>query len=309
MRMPYAMGCCGWIAALLPGICAAQSVSLDNVSPIALTTSSTLMALQLDHVTGNVLIRTAAGNYEQCTTPGPSLITAFFPSSSTVSASGTITLNWSSTATSCTPQLGSGTIWSSLGTLPPSGSQNLTAPATPGTVSFQLNCTNGAQNDTRTTQVTVEPGAACPPTYPNGTSVIWNVIFDSWPNFGALRRLNVLGGYLALAFTAPAASQQFGTFRGTTHPDDGDGEAILSISRDPGCFDAASLPPNCLSVPSRFPSVSWKQSQGAFQCVLQGGQTYYINISYGTNTLPGAGPYCPAGFGSCSHDFGNIQQD
>lgn len=87
--------------------------------------------------------------------PAP-VINAFAPSSATAIAASTITLTWNaSNASSCSPNLGSPTIWPALGTLPTSGSFNLSAPASPGTLTFQLNCTNGGSPVSASVQVNV----------------------------------------------------------------------------------------------------------------------------------------------------------
>lgn len=295
----------------------AQTVSLDDVAPIAL--SSTETAVQIDALTGNVVVNSDVSNYNSCTRPTPvtPTITSFFATNPTVTPGSTITLNWtSSNATFCTPSLGAGTTWSGLGNLPANGSQNLIAPSTTGPLNFQLVCSDGsptrASSAPASLQVNVQSaGGNCLPTYPTGVNVAWTQIFGQWPTYSARRLLNVTSGYLAIQFTTPATTTpaQYGTFAGFDHPNDGGGYGILSISRDAGCFNGALLPPNCVTTAGRFPSISWTQGNGPFQCQLQGGQSYFINISYGNTTLPGSGPYCPAGVGQCSHEYQNTQQD
>ena len=73
------------------GAADAQTVSLDNVAPIALSSSTTLSAVRIDPATGNVIVRSAAGNYQQCTLPPGPTINSFAPSNPTVPPSTTIT--------------------------------------------------------------------------------------------------------------------------------------------------------------------------------------------------------------------------
>lgn len=133
------------------------------------------------------------------TAGGAPLITAFSASSTNVFPSSTITLNWnSSNTTSCSPSQGSGTVWSVLGTLAPSGSQSFTAPGGPGTLIFQLNCTNGSTSTSATVQVNVIPAAPAPvisaffpssPTVVAGSTIILN-----WATSNATSCSPALGG-------------------------------------------------------------------------------------------------------------------
>ena len=196
------------------------------------------------------------------------------------------------------------------GTLPTSGSQNLTAPTSTGTISFQLTCTNGTQSDVKTTQVTVQSGGgeSCTATYPNVTSAEFNQTFNTWPAFGSSRRIFApFNGSLAFRFTATAVANQFGTFATVGFPGDGDGFGQASISRGPGCFNAGQLGQNCLSPVAREPSVGWANFANQFSCALTPGQVYYVNLTYGGTTTPGSGPYCPGG--SCGADAQNQIQD
>lgn len=292
----------------------AQTVSLDQVSPIALTTSSVESAVRINPQTGNVTVKTSVGTYNACTFTPPSVptINSFAPTSSQVAPGATITLNWSSSNTThCTAQQGSGTIWSSLGQLPASGSQNLTAPATAGTtVTFQLTCTDGVSSDIETTQVTVQQTTGnCTPTYPNGGTSEWNSVMGPWPTFGVRKRISVpANGYLALRFTTTAVAGQFGSVQGFEYTGDGDGAAQMSFSRNPGCFNAAALGPNCITPPSENPSIGWSNAQAQFSCTLGTGQSWYLNITFGNlTTVSPTNPYCPVG--TCGLDLINQIQD
>lgn len=294
----------------------AQTVAIDQVPPIALTTSQSTSAVTVDPATGNVSIVTAAGNYNSCTnvvTPPPTINT-FYPASTQVSTGALITLNWSSSnATACTPQQGSGTTWASLGTLPATGSQTLSAPATAGTVTFQLTCTSGARSDTKTTQVTVQAGggggAACTQTYPNTTVTEFNTYFGTWPAFGHSIRIGVpFNGALSWRFTATSSTTQFGSIATVGFPGDGDGWGQISISRSPGCFNPAEIGANCVHAAAREPSTGWANFANQFSCPLTPGQVYYVNLTYGGSTFSANGPYCPNGI-SCSADIQNQVQD
>ncbi len=281
---------------------AAQTVSLDNVTPIALTASASLSAVTIDPSTGNVIVRSSAGNLTQCTgiPTGPS-IGSFTASAGTVVQGSNFSLSWSSTnTTSCSPSQGSGTQWSSLGTLGTSGSQQLTAPQTAGTITFQLTCTNGASSVSSTTQVTVQPVENPNCTAPGaGDLGEFNGTFGiAWPAYNdKIRQFIVNGHYLSLHFTATASPTQFGTINTTGFPGDGDGNGVVSISPTPGCFNAALLGERCVSPLSTYPGVSWTNGQSAFACRLTPGGSYNVNLYF---------PDCPSG--TCGRDFGNIQQ-
>ena len=298
---------------LCSGAAHAQTVSLDGVSPIALTSSSVQSAVSINASTGNVIVRSSAGNYTSCQflPPVTPTINNFSPTSSQVAPSSTITLNWSSSnTTSCSPQQGTN-IWASLGTLPTSGSQTINAPATTGTITFQLTCTDGIQSVSQTTQVNVQQITGnCQPGYPNGTQSEWNQVFNTWPAYGVRPRVNVpFNGYVSWRFTATSVVGQFGTVATSDYPGDGDGHGQMSISRDPGCFNAAQLGNNCLSPVTRFVSVGWANGAAQFSCSLTPGSSYYVNLTYGSNTSPGSGPYCPQGANGCGADVQNQIQD
>lgn len=303
-----------FVGTALGSVAVAQTVSLDNVPPITLTSSSTVSAVRIDAQTGNVTVRTQVGNYNQCTAPAPTVptITSFFPTSGSVSPGATITLNWSSTNTThCTPQNGSGTIWASLGQLPSSGSQTLTAPASPTQITFQLTCTDGSSSDIETTNVSVQQsGGNCSPIYPNGTTSEWNSIFGSWPAFGARRRVQIpFNGYLAFRFTTSAVPGDFGSIHALTEiPGSGDGMGIMSISRDPGCFTPASLGQFCYTSPTFTPSIGWTNSQVGASCFVGLGQSWHVNLSFGATTSGnGSAPYCP--ITTCQVDLASTPQD
>lgn len=290
----------------------AQTVSLDNVSPITLSTSTTLSAVRIDPQTGNVFVRSSAGTYSSCTLPPGPTIDSFAPSSTTVPPSSTITLNWASSNTSsCSPSQGPGTNWSSFGTLPADGSQSFTAPATSGSITFQLTCTNGTQTVTTTTQVAVQSTTGqCVAIYPNAAASSWDGSFATWPSFGVRRRVQPpANGYLSFSFTATFVAGQFGTIATGDFPNDGDGVGQMSISREQGCFTQSQLGTFCLGPVARLPGVGWQNgSASPFSCALTPGTTYYVNFTYGSGTV-GPGPHCPVGSGGCQADMQNQIQD
>lgn len=293
----------------------AQTVTLDSVPAIALTSSAVVSAVSINPSTGNVIVKSSAGNYTSCAqAPGPT-INNFSPTLTTVQPGASITLNWSSSnTTSCTPSLGSGTTWASFGTLPSSGSQSFTAPASVGNVTFQLTCTNGAANVSQTTQVTVTTGGgggSCVAAYPNGQQATYAGVFNSWPAFGVRKRIFVpFNGYVSYSFTATSTIGQFGSFATSDFPGDGDGHGLMSISTTPGCFDQSKLGVNCLSPVSRFVSIGWANGSTQFSCSLTPGTQYYLNWTYGSSTVQGSAPHCPVGPGqSCGADVQNQIQD
>lgn len=293
-------------AAVFGSAAVAQTLSLDNVAPIPLTTSSSVSAVSIDTSSGNVTVRTSGGLLNQCTGGGGGsnpTINSFAPSSTAVPPSSAFSLSWtSSNTTSCSGQLGTGTTWASLGTLGTSGTQNLTTPATLGTITFQLTCTDGAQSVSAQTSVSVQNGGSgnCqPPAGTNGSSPSWASIFNTaWPSFNGVRRLQVTSTqWIGLQFTATNSATQFGTFSSSHYPGDGDGSGQVSISSTAGCFTPSELGANCLSAAGDLPGVSWSHQASAFTCKLNPGQTYFVNLWF---------PSCLSG--SCGRDFGNIQQ-
>lgn len=307
-------------AALLlctPMLASAQSLFLDNVSPaIALTSAVGQSAVSIDPVSGNVTVRSSAGNLTQCTSTAPPSpqITSFSPSVSQITPGGNFSLSWTSqNTTSCSPTAGtgSGTTWASQGTLPVNGSINLTAPGTPQTVSFGLTCTNGSTNVTANTQIVVQSGGgggSCVAQWPNNQSS-WNGAFGpmAFPSHVTTRQLFVPpGGTLALEFIASSSTSQFGVMLAGGFAGDGGGEGQFSISTTPGCFNPVHLGAHCLSDVRNLPAISWKIGAGAnFQCQLTQGQTYYFNFTFGSATAPGSGPWCPAG--GCARDVTTFQ--
>jgi hypothetical protein len=282
----------------------AQTLTLDNVAPIQLTTSTSINAVSIDINTGNVTIKSSAGDLTQCTgsTTTP-VITSFTASAASVPPSTAFSLSWTSAnTTSCSGQMGTGTTWASLGTLGTTGTQQLTAPATLGSITFQLTCTNGSQNVTSQTTINVETstGGSCqPPTGTTGSTSQWTSTFGSaWPSFNGVRRQPLTpNSWVAVQFIATASATQFGTFSSSHYPNDGDGQGQVSIGTSAGCFNQSQLGANCLSPVSDLPGVSWSNQSSNFICKLTPGATYYLSIWF---------PNCPSG--SCGRDFGNIQQ-
>jgi len=159
-----------------------------------------------------------------------------------------------------------------------------------------------------TTVPTTDAGlpAPCTPKYPTGTTIAWSNIFTAWPSFGVRRRMLVpYNGYVAFQFTATQTPGQFGTFASADYPLDGDGFGQMSISREPGCFDAALLDARCLAPVGRFTSVGWANGASQYSCNLVPGQTYYLNMTYGGTTSSATEPHCPAGVLGCGADTQN----
>lgn len=306
-------------AALLlctPMLAPAQSLFLDNVSPaIALTSAVGQSAVSIDPVTGNVTVRSSAGNLTQCTSTAPPSpqITSFFPNVSQVPVSGNFSLSWTSqNTTSCAPTAGtgSGTTWASQGTLPVNGSINLVAPGTPQTINFGLTCTNGSTNVSQSTSIVVQSGGGGNCTAPWTPNVVaWSGVFGSaFPSHpgGRARLFYSQGTSEAVEFIASSTGNQFGSLQSSDFPGDGEGAMLMSISTIPGCFDSAALGPNCLVGPAGFPSISWRIGSGSFQCSLTQGVRYYFNMTFGSSNSPGSGPFCASGV--CGRDISSIPQ-
>ena len=167
------------------------------------------------------------------------------------------------------------------------------------------------QSVSSTTQVQVQaPPSDCVPIYPNANNSSWAGTFGAWPAFSSGNRISGIpaNGYQSWSFVAGSVPGQFGTVVTAGYPDDGDGFAQLSISRTPGCFTAAALGPNCLGVPNRFAGIGWQNGANTSSCALTPGQTYYVNITYGSGTS-GPGPHCPVGSGGCGAYVQNQAQD
>lgn len=151
-----------------------------------------------------------------------------------------------------------------------------------------------------------EPQAVC--TAPAGFTGLMTEFrnnFGNWPAYNEYAQLWVRPNeYLAFRFTASTLVGEYGTFDGSGgFPGDGDGQAIMSISEVPGCFDPARLKPGCYAGPAPFPGISWITGADGFPCRLTPGASYYLNITFGP--LP-AGGECQTGM--CGRHFANIQQ-
>jgi hypothetical protein len=196
--------------------------------------------------------------------------------------------------------MGTGTTWASQGNLPPSGSANLTAPATGGAITFQLTCTDGSQSVNRQTQVTVQttPGA-CQPVFPVGSIAEYNnLVNGSWPAYGGNFTQTVDNGHwVALRFVANNVPNQYGTISSSAPTGSGGILGQVSISTVPGCFDETALGARCLSPVTTLPGVSWNHQSNPFTCKLTPGAEYYVNLYF---------PECPGG--RCGLDIGNIPQ-
>jgi|CXWL01.1.fsa_nt_gi hypothetical protein len=289
---------------LAAGGVSAQTLSLDNVPPIALSGSSAISAVSIDPSTGNVIVRSSTGTLNSCTSPVAqnATINSFTTNAGTVLPGGAFTLSWSSSnTTSCTPSQGSGTTWPNLGTLSTSGSIGITAPQAQGTTTYQLSCTNGSTSDIRTVNVIVSTGPPpgdCTAISPGSMSEFNSTFGLAWPAYNdKFRQIITNGQYQSLHFTATASQTQFGSITTSGYPDDGDGQGVVSISTVPGCFTASALGANCMSAPGYLFGVSWTNGQSQFACKLTPGGSYYVNVYYPTCSLS-----------NCGRDIGNIQQ-
>lgn len=107
----------------------------------------------------------------------------------------------------------------------------------------------------------------------------------------------------AIEFVATSTTFGYGMFQADVVPGSDEGEAAMSISTVPACFDSAAVAPLCRSV-GTAPFVGWKTSGNAPYCQLTIGTRYYLNFSYGPGTAP-PGPYCS---GTCIRRIGSYVQ-
>lgn len=292
----------------------AQSLFLDNVPGIALTSAVGQSAVSIDPATGNVTVRSSAGNLNECssTAPPSPQITSFFASPNPVQTSGSFSVSWTSTnTTSCTPSQGTAA-WAAQGTLGTSGTVNgLVAPASAQNVNFRLTCTNGSTSVFQDFVLQVQSGGgggSCTAQWsPNivGWSGVFQTAFPSHP--GGAARVSVSSGTtISAQFVASSPGAQFGTISSAGFPGDGEGMGLLSISTSAGCFNQAQLGSNCLSELKSYPVISWRIGASSTQCQLTQGATYFLNFTFGSATSPGSGPYCVTG--NCARDLFSIAQ-
>ncbi len=296
----------------------AQTLALDQVPPISLTSSSITSAISIDPLSGNVIARSSSGGLNQCTGAALPTITSFNSVPTSVNTGATFSLTWTSqNTTGCapTPDTGVGTIWASLGSLPSNGQRQLTAPGSPTTLSFGLTCTGPGGSVSQTVQVVVGGSTGqCNP--PAGLSVDpptpWTAIYpNAFPSIpgGRFEWNSVLGRIYTISFVAAPASDggMFGSIASFNQPLDGDGEFLMSISQQPGCFDTTVLGANCRSPLARYTSIGWTLVEPAnFSCKLVMGQQYFLNLTFGNATAPGSGPYCASA--QCTRPIASLGQ-
>lgn len=123
----------------------------------------------------------------------------------------------------------------------------------------------------------------------------WDSVFGAFPQVTPNNQVNVPAGTSAgLQFTAPNTSMsgqlQVQLLPTTT------GEALLSLSPCAGAYPAN--PATCVSSVSATPSVQWTSDPAGSGCRLRPGVSYYLNITFGTQSAPGNGqPWCSSGCG------------
>jgi hypothetical protein len=148
-------------------------------------------------------------------------------------------------------------------------------------------------------QMSLHPGDGfenCPTAaYPNLSIASWNNTFGAFPQTG-VSRISISGnGGVSLAFTAPGAalSGQFQALQSLPI----NGESVIAMSACAGAYP--QLPAACLSAVAESPTLDWTTDANGTGCLLQPGQLYYLNLSFGNANAPGAGePWCGTP-GSC----------
>lgn len=313
LRLPAAV-----VLAIVSAGANAQLLQLDNVTPpIPLISSSTVSAVQIDPANGNVTVRSSTQNLTQCSgqVQNPAEITSFTLNPSSVLTNGTFTVSWSAINTNagspCTPSGGAGTTWASQGQQPAIGQLNLSAPATAQTINFTLTCAGpgGSDQETRTLTVTTNGGGGnCTapfPVNPVNWSQWWTTAFPSHPG-GRRQWIATQGNIDSISFVASSATNQFGSIAASGFPGDGEGAMQMSISSVAGCYTPANLGPNCLSPVSSGASVGWAIGSSQFSCALTPGATYFLNLTFGSASGPGSGPFCVTG--ACGRDISSLNQ-
>ncbi len=159
-----------------------------------------------------------------------------------------------------------------------------------------------AQSQEYVLETGFEPCAPPSPVTLSSWPQVFQSAFPSHPG-GRVQLMLPSGATNAIQFVASSSTSSFGSILTTGFPGDGNGSAQMSISPFPGCFDPALVPPGCRSE-GRYPQLSWALGTSQFSCPLTPGQTYYLNISFGTSAQP-PGPYC---VGSCGFDLNSVIQ-
>ncbi len=149
---------------------------------------------------------------------------------------------------------------------------------------------------------------SCTPVFATGSIGEWDGTFGmSWPAYNnALRIFSTANQYVALRFNAAQNATQSGRVLTTEFPGGGSGVGVISISREPGCFDPAFLGENCLGPIQSGPTLDWTNDFSLPGCRLEPGRSYYLNVTFG-GTVPGNGtPSCTSG--NCGVDLRNVTQ-
>lgn len=145
--------------------------------------------------------------------------------------------------------------------------------------------------------------AACAPLYPMGFLLEWSQTYpQGWPGYNQVARFYPqVDTYMTLRFTAGPAGQ-LGELLGNPVASNGRMQGLLSISRSPGCFDAAHTGARCVSALAPVLSLSWTTGSSPFRCQLEPGGTYYVNLTLGGLEPPG--PYCDRKTELCMIELG-----
>jgi hypothetical protein len=241
-------------------------------------------------------------------------------SSATVPENGSVTFNWQARgAWNCTGTLQdstgatvTSTVWPGSGKLP-FGPQTVTLTnLLPDVYTAGLTCTNSGET-VAATPVTIEvessgleiptecqgrqpaasPSAVCDAANESINCFSYANVFGGFPGSqNSIEYIQQRGTYHAMEFDTTGTTSEEGSWIFETPQGffaDGTGRKIMTISRCPGDFDqdliTAEMGANCYSQISGFDNLRWKLAgtAGSGRCVLQEGETYWLNIIYTTD--------------------------
>ena len=211
--------------------------------------------------------------------PLPAAITGFTASPSTINATESTTISWTTqNAISCTPSGGAGD-WDQSAITLPNGSVDITI-ATAAAYAFTLTCEGAIGNPAvKQTIVTVNPPvASCDPAPLSGTTESWVSLWGAefpGPVFNNEDRTIRRDRYLAIEFnTANIIDSGLLVTVGNTQSS---ATRLGSISECPGDFD---VPADCEHSWGIGGGITWATDGTAGACALKPDTTYYFNLTF-----------------------------